>query len=668
MIDTWPGWISEKLLGEGSFGKVYEIRREEFGTTYKAALKVITIPQNPADIEASYKDGMDQESITAYYRSVVEDIVAEFALMSQLKGNSNIVSYEDHQVVPHEDGIGWDILIRMELLKPLMDVHAESPLDEKEVTKLGIDLCHALELCEKKGIIHRDIKPDNIFVSEHGDYKLGDFGIARVIEKTTLGLSKKGTYNYMAPEVYRGDAYGFSVDIYSLGIVMYRFLNGNRTPFLPPTSTAIKYSDKESALARRMQGEELPEPSTGSERLIQIIRKACAFHPEQRYQKAEDMRHDLEQLLHASNAVNMNAGEEDTSLGQSKKEKAEKTATKKETTQTVKTGVNVQKKNVGKRIAMIAACVVVVVILAIAGTIAGFVRKATRGEREVVAMLNREVDTSATQERKELIEQFDQRLVGSWACCGVENNGDFYLTVPNNEMYIFPTGEFYTDWITDYYIYAQSEKGFPRMETNDGYMNYYEALEQAGNPGKEHVLDKVLDEYANVTNLRVSYEFYELDEDEISAGDKAVMYANETENDGLRMHITGEYSENSLEVKNIDMVVSWKRLYDREGFRMSQDMTGTWKDDSGLRWAVLYNPYSDKVKQWLVVGEPDGSLIKGDSWHINYELNEAATNGVWVLRLKMEESNYVNYTIQSYDGMKLVIVDENETSRTLERE
>ena len=71
MINTWPGWECVKLLGEGSFGKVYEIRKTEFGTTYKTALKVITIPPAPGDVKAAYAEGMDEQSVTDYFRSVV---------------------------------------------------------------------------------------------------------------------------------------------------------------------------------------------------------------------------------------------------------------------------------------------------------------------------------------------------------------------------------------------------------------------------------------------------------------------------------------------------------------------------------------------------------------------------------------------------------------------
>ena len=121
-------------------------------------------------------------------------------------------------------GIGWDILIQMELLTPLNQYIRDHVVTRQDVIRLGIDLCKALELCQKYNIIHRDVKPENIFISETGDFKLGDFGIARTVEKTTSGLSKKGTYTYMAPEVYKGEAYGTTVDIYSLGIVLYRLL------------------------------------------------------------------------------------------------------------------------------------------------------------------------------------------------------------------------------------------------------------------------------------------------------------------------------------------------------------------------------------------------------------------------------------------------------------
>ena len=291
-------WYLSRLIGKGSFGKVFEITREEYGTTYRSALKIITVPQDEDDAKTRLMtDGTDLNSVSEYYEGILRELVNENEIMAQLKGNSNIVSYEDHQIIPHEDGIGYDILIRMELLTPLLDRMAQGKLDEKEVVRLGIDICKALEVCHRKNIIHRDIKPQNIFISDIGDYKLGDFGIARTIEKTTGGMSKKGTYKYMAPEVYRGENYDHTVDLYSLGLVLFSLLNGNRGPFLPAPPAKVTHNDEEEARARRFRGEPLNDPKDAGAVLSMIIKRACAFAPQDRYRSAEDMRRDLESYL-----------------------------------------------------------------------------------------------------------------------------------------------------------------------------------------------------------------------------------------------------------------------------------------------------------------------------------------------------------------------------------
>ena len=296
MINAFQNWKVCECIGSGAFGKVYRIVRTEFGHTYEAALKVIEIPQHPSDIETIRHEGMSEKEVTEYFESVVEDIVKEITLMSKLKGNSYIVSYEDHDVVKKKDSFGWEIYIRMELLTPLYAYTEQYQMTMPDVIKMGIHLCNALELCERHHIIHRDIKPANIFVSNNGDFKLGDFGIARELEKTSCDLSKKGTKSYMAPEVYKGMEYNFSVDIYSLGIVLYRFLNNNRLPFYPNAPKSIRYSDKEEATILRMCGKEMPKPCNASSEIADIILKACAYIPSKRYGSAKEMREDLERV------------------------------------------------------------------------------------------------------------------------------------------------------------------------------------------------------------------------------------------------------------------------------------------------------------------------------------------------------------------------------------
>ena len=294
----WKEWEVTELLGSGSFGKVFKIKRTGLNNfVEESALKVIRIPQNPSDYQSALSEGMDDESVSAYFESIVSELSNEFALMSRLKGNTNIVSFEDYEVVKIPDDFGWEIFIRMEYLTPLTTYIAQNDITVRDVARIGIDICKALEVCEQEKIIHRDIKPENIFVSSRGDYKLGDFGIAKRLENTSVSLTKKGTLSYMAPEVYKGQPYTSSVDIYSLGIVLYRLLNYNRNPFMPPYPERIQYHHREEARSRRMSGEPLPVPVSAPDDFARVILKACAYDPDDRFPDARSMRLALESII-----------------------------------------------------------------------------------------------------------------------------------------------------------------------------------------------------------------------------------------------------------------------------------------------------------------------------------------------------------------------------------
>ena len=297
---VWNGWTLDGSIGEGSYGKVYRIKRDEFGHVYESALKVITIPQSRSELKSVLDEGMDEQSAKAYFYSIVEQIIEEFTLMARLKGNTNIVSYEDHAVVPVSGAIGWNIYIRMEMLTPLIKHFYDNTLSIRKIIQMGIDICSALEICQRYNIIHRDVKPENIFVSELGSFKLGDFGIAKQMEKTSGNMSKRGTMNYMAPEVYKGEEYGSTVDIYSLGLVLYRFLNNNRMPFLPPYPKQLQYTDNEEANIKRLSGVKLPPPCNAKGRLSEIILKACAYDVSDRYDSAADMKRALMEILYSA--------------------------------------------------------------------------------------------------------------------------------------------------------------------------------------------------------------------------------------------------------------------------------------------------------------------------------------------------------------------------------
>ena len=319
-VSAWPEWKIIEKIGEGSFGKVYKAQRTERGKSFYSAIKIINIPGSQSELNSVRSETGDDQSARQYFQNLVEECIQEISTMEYFRGNSYIVSVEDFKVMEYLDAIGWEISIRMEYLTSFMDYCAEKQLTEKEVIKLGMDLSKALEYCRKLKIIHRDIKPENIFVSRFGDFKLGDFGIARELERTMSGFSKKGTYSYMAPEMYKGKKYDSRVDIYSLGIVLYRLMNHNRLPFMSLEKQFITYRDKENALNKRVAGEQMSIPVDAGEQFARIILKACAYDPAQRYQTPEELYGALDDLKNgrAGRSQQLPNGVQKTGTGKTK--------------------------------------------------------------------------------------------------------------------------------------------------------------------------------------------------------------------------------------------------------------------------------------------------------------------------------------------------------------
>ena len=288
----FPGWEVVRKIGEGSFGGVYEIHRTlPGGRVEKCALKKLSVPKDASEIQDLYSQSFSRESITAHYQDQMSELVREYSLTQELNGCKNVVACHDVKYVQHDDGIGWDIYIRMELLRPLKQVLGPE-YRERVVLRLGLEMCNALLACQEHKIIHRDIKPENILVSEKGEFKLGDFGIAKVSEKTATG-TMTGTMGYMAPEVANRWHYGAQADIYSLGMVLYWMMNQRTLPFLPYPPAIPTAVQRQEAANRRFAGESFPPPVNGSRELKRIVMKACAFSTEKRYQSVRELRREL---------------------------------------------------------------------------------------------------------------------------------------------------------------------------------------------------------------------------------------------------------------------------------------------------------------------------------------------------------------------------------------
>ena len=284
-------WHIEKLLGTGSGGKsaVFSIYRDNGGWREYSALKVICLIEEYGSHEEL--TALRKDEFSTAVREQRSQADQEVRLMDQLRGKTNIVDYLDHRFHSwHDDtGFGVDLLIRMEKLTDLRSrMRRGEILSQQEILRVGQDICQALAICHGKNILHRDIKPENIFFNEDGDYKLGDFGISRILDNSqAMASTGIGTLPYLAPEQTSG-SYDERVDIYSLGLVLYELANFNRLPF------ADSGYIRESQIRRRLSGEALPVPQGVSPGLARVILTACAFRPEDRFRNAWEMLEALE--------------------------------------------------------------------------------------------------------------------------------------------------------------------------------------------------------------------------------------------------------------------------------------------------------------------------------------------------------------------------------------
>lgn len=288
---AWPEYRIVELIGHGTYGAVYHVRNASLPGV-EAAVKIIGVPADEAEVEAIRAEGLGEEAISAFFDKLANDRLSELYLMKRYQGMSHFVSIEDCKVMDRGDGLpGKWILIRMEKLRSLTAYLSDKTLSEEEVIDLGCQLCEALTVCHADGIIHRDIKPENIFVQDRNAsgvlYKLGDFGASRQLEAISSSFSMKGTMSYMAPEIVQTRQYDKRADLYSLGLTLYKLMNGNRLPFLPPRKL-FSHEDYNVAARMRLNGMALPPAADASPGLNAVLAKACAFDPKNRYATAAE--------------------------------------------------------------------------------------------------------------------------------------------------------------------------------------------------------------------------------------------------------------------------------------------------------------------------------------------------------------------------------------------
>jgi formylglycine-generating enzyme required for sulfatase activity/tRNA A-37 threonylcarbamoyl transferase component Bud32/dienelactone hydrolase len=253
----------EDVVGRGGMGIVY--KAEDTKLKRRVALKFLP-PELTLDeeartrflLEAQTAAGLSHPNICTIYEINEED-GKSFIAMEYVKGQS---------------------------LKAKME---RGPLEEQEALEMAIQVAEGLEEAHKKGIIHRDIKSANIMITEKGQAKVMDFGLAKVKGSTILTRegTTLGTVAYMSPEQARGEEVDQRTDVWSLGVVLYEMLSGE-LPFKGDREASILYS----VVHEEPRPLQTIKPDIPTE-LQQIINRALKKKPESRYSSAAEMINDL---------------------------------------------------------------------------------------------------------------------------------------------------------------------------------------------------------------------------------------------------------------------------------------------------------------------------------------------------------------------------------------
>ena len=296
------GYRVDEKIGSGGFGTVYKVSKTNAAGTYVRALKHITLPTKKQYASVLNSMGGDYAKADDYFAGVLKDIVSEIKILSTLSesGIRNIVRYYENDIIETQSPKSYDIYILMEFLTPFPDYFESRSFTVGDVIHLGKDILSAMVSFHAQNVIHRDIKDDNIFVSSDGEYKLGDFGVSKTLKDKSRAESVKGTPNFIAPEVYLGkEKYDHTVDVYSLGIVLYKLLNKSRNPFLPAFPAPYSTNDEDAAFEARMRGEIPTLPTDAQNGLGEAIVKAILPRA-QRYDSAQEF---LDALQNAERAL-----------------------------------------------------------------------------------------------------------------------------------------------------------------------------------------------------------------------------------------------------------------------------------------------------------------------------------------------------------------------------
>lgn len=266
-------------------GGAYLLRRLSDGQEF--VLKYISLPQSSTQIEGLRLTGAIQsdDDARAYYSRRADDYRTEIAALEKLAGVTNIAAFDAVDIHEKENDIGYDLYLLSARRQTLAEYFAETPMTQLKAADLALDLCGALTDLRKAGLMHANVKPENILLNQKGHFMLSDLGLYRTDMLKFAAFPRRMLNEYSAPELYDDfSPMNATQDIYAVGVILYNVYNGGHAPFEDERTSAA------AATARRVSGDTLPVPLYADYEMSEIILKACAFDPEERYQTPEALK------------------------------------------------------------------------------------------------------------------------------------------------------------------------------------------------------------------------------------------------------------------------------------------------------------------------------------------------------------------------------------------